>query len=384
MEIKSSELKTNSLTWLKQDVFPLWSSEGIDAKNGGFIEALSKDGKAIHSARRALVQARQIYSFVTAAKLQVFDELLARQKVIAAAQFFDFYLLPSGACLHSVGPDGQPENQDLDLYTQAFALFALANVFEISRDESVKKKALRLLDFLNRERKAVGGGYTEIKNGTIMYQSNPHMHLFEASLYWLMVDSENAVWKTLANELFDLCKNKFIDKQTGALCEHFNEGWLPERTDGRFIFEPGHHYEWSWLLAVYEELTSTPCRELRHSLYSLADKYGLNKSHLAVDEVWSDFTIKKASSRFWPQCERIKAAVKLGAEMPAGQRASFAKSADQALLALNEYFQLDHPGLWQDTRLENGKFTEQAPKASSLYHIINAISEYCLLRPRLD
>lgn len=384
MNTNPQELITNSLNWLKQDVFPLWSTQGIDAKNGGFIEALSKDGKAVHSSRRALVQARQIYSFVTAAKLKVYDTKLAHQKVREAAQFFDFYLQPSGACIHSVKPHGDPDNQDLDLYTQAFALFALANIFEISRDDSSRAKALRLLKYLHQERKALGGGYTEIKSGKIMYQSNPHMHLFEASLYWLMVDPETSEWQTLAHELYDLCKSKFVDKETGALCEHFNEGWTPQRTDGRFIFEPGHHYEWSWLLAIYEELSGVPCKELRHSLYEIADKHGLNQSHLAVDEVWSDFTVKKGSSRFWPQCERIKAAVKLGCEMPSGQRKSFALSADQALVALNGYFQMKTPGLWQDTLQENGEFTDQDPKASSLYHIINAIAEYCSIRPQLD
>lgn len=384
MSTQSDTLKTNSLQWLKKDVFPLWSTQGIDASNGGFVEALTVEGRAQNLSRRALVQSRQIYSFVTAAKLQVYDAELAAQKVQAAARFFDYYILPSGACLHSVKPSGEPENQDLDLYTQAFALFAFANVYELSRDEGTRQKALNLLNYLNVQRRAPGGGYTEIKGGKVFYQSNPHMHLFEASLYWLMVDPSTAAWKTLAHELYELCASKFVDKETGALCEHFQEGWTPERTEGRFIFEPGHHYEWSWLLALYEELTGVVCKDLRHSLYTLADQHGLNDQHLAVDEVWSDFSVKKKSSRFWPQCERIKAAVKLGNEVSPEQRSAFARSADDALVALNRYFDMPTPGLWQDTRLENGEFSQQDPKASSLYHIINAIYEYVQLRPKLD
>ncbi len=383
MNENAQTLIANSLQWLKNDVFPLWSVQGVDAKNGGFVETLSKEGQALNVSRRALVQSRQIYSFVTAAKLEVFETSRALEIVRRSADFLDNYLLPSGACLHSVTPDGQPDNLDVDLYTQAFALFALALIYEVTNNQHIKNKALRLLDYLERERKAPGGGYTEIKSGKVFYQSNPHMHLFEASLHWMTVDPETETWKALSQQLFELCKNKFIDKQTGVLGEHFTEGWAPEKADGRFIFEPGHHYEWSWLMAVYQEISGEDCRDLRHSLYEIADKNGLNQNHLVIDEVWSDFTPKKKSSRFWPQCERIKAAVKLGLESPEEQQASFARSADEALSALNGYLDSPGPGMWQDTRLENSEFTAQDPKASSLYHIINAIYEYKNLRPQL-
>ncbi|HRO67602.1 MAG TPA: AGE family epimerase/isomerase, partial [Pseudobdellovibrionaceae bacterium] len=72
-----------------------------------------------------------------------------------------------------------------------------------------------------------------------------------------------------------------------------------------------------------------------------------------------------------------------GLEVPTDRQAAFALSADQALEALFGYFQTPVKGLWQDARQENGESTKQDPKASSLYHIINAIDEYVTLRPRL-
>jgi mannose-6-phosphate isomerase len=47
------------------------------------------------------------------------------------------------------------------------------------------------------------------------------------------------------------------------------------------------------------------------------------------------------------------------------------------------YLETKKPGLWLDTLTENGTFAEQPVKASSLYHIINALSEYITLRPRV-
>lgn len=384
MNKTGTELISRSENWLRHDVLPLWAEQGIDATSKGFTEALSTDGKALNLPRRALVQARQIYSFQTAAKLKLMDSSKSNAIVLGGVDYLiKNYLQSNGSSIHAVGVDGKPQNLDQDLYTQAFALFAFGCGFEVTRDESYKKHALQLLKYLNTERKAKGGGYTEIKSGKTLYQSNPHMHLFEAALTWLQID-DAPEWKTLANDLFELCRTKFIDPKSGALCEHFNEGWTPQlESNGCFIFEPGHHYEWSWLMAWYQDLSGVDSRFLRHSIYKLADQYGINKNNLAVDEVYSNFTVKKQSSRFWPQCERIKAAVKLGAESSLDTQPGFAKSADQALTALFGYFNLPVKGLWQDMILDNGEFSKQDPKASSLYHIINAIYEYTLIRPKI-
>ena len=377
-------ISDKSLAWLREDVFPLWLKNGIDQSSGSFIESLTIEGKPTDASRRALVQSRQIYSFVTGAKLKSYDHLLTKDIIAKSIQAFSKnYIQKNGSCLHSVNAQGIPQNKDLDLYTQAFALFAFANAYEMSKDAALIDEALNIVSYLKSERRAHGGGYTEIKNNEVMYQSNPHMHLFEAALAWVAIDSSEE-WKELAHELFHLCESKFIDKTTGALCEHFDEGWIPQRTNGHFIFEPGHHYEWAWLMANYQELTGVECELLRHSLYTLADQHGINDKHLAVDEVWSNFTVKKGSSRFWPQCERIKAAVKLGLESSASVQPSFAKSADEAMEALFTYLQTPVKGLWQDVIQENGEFSKQDPKGSSLYHIINAIYEYVMIRPKLQ
>ena len=49
------------------------------------------------------------------------------------------------------------------------------------------------------------------------------------------------------------------------------------------------------------------------------------------------------------------------------------RAADQAFDALFKFFK---GGLWEDQILENGEFKKQPVKASSLYHIVNALSEY--------
>ena len=52
--------------WLVQAAYPLWSTRGIDAGDGGFIEALDRNAVPLAHPRRARVPPRQIYTFAQA------------------------------------------------------------------------------------------------------------------------------------------------------------------------------------------------------------------------------------------------------------------------------------------------------------------------------
>ena len=210
------------------------------------------------------------------------------------------------------------------------------------------------------------------------------MHLFEAAIEWMKIDSAPE-WKKLGLELNSLAKEKFIDIKTGLLAEHFAENWSPYLETNYFIAEPGHHYEWSWLFLQYEKFAGIEASGISIKLYTLAENFGVEKaSGLVYDEITSHFKAHKKSHRFWPQSERIKAALELGLTAPASEQHPFGSSADQALRCLIRYLETTPRGLWYDTILENGQFTSQPAKASSLYHIINAMSEYCQKRPLLQ
>lgn len=384
MNPSANQHVANIKEWLSERVFPLWSTVGYDDRVGAFAENLSMKGEALPTPKRAMVQARQIYAFHAGLKMGVVAEAVARPKILSSAHFLDrAYSQVDGSVINAVDAQRQPSNPHPDLYTQAFALFAWAEAFESTKDVGFKARAKRLLAYLHADRRAPGGGYVENKGAGPLYQSNPHMHLFEAALVWMKVDAQDEGWRALADELVSLCKNHFVTKD-GILAEHFDAEWRPQTENGRYLFEPGHHFEWAWLLKIYDELTGGPHHDLRHHLYRLATEHGVDpERHAAFDEVWSDFKVKKPSSRFWPQTERIKAAVRLGAEQPAAEQANFAREADEAMTALFRYLDTVVPGLWRDTWYPDGSFNDEPARASSLYHIINAMYEYTVYRPQL-
>ena len=90
-------------------------------------------------------------------------------------------------------------------------------------------------------------GRTEMK---LPRRQNPHMHLLEALLA-LHVATGEKNWLRRAGALVDLFKRRFVDPQTGALIEFFAEDWSAAPGDEGRLREPGHQFEWVWLLFEY-------------------------------------------------------------------------------------------------------------------------------------
>lgn len=366
--------------WTRESALPLWLDTGVDWKQGGFFEALGTDGQPLAQNRRAMVQARQIYACRLSLELGWFNEAKTRE---AARLGIDYLMqkfsLPSGAFIHSVTNDGVAANTTLDLYAQAFGLFGLAQAYSIEKESSerqggLKVRAEALVAYLERERRLPEGGFWELQDGRRALEANPHMHLFEAFLAWMEVDPD-PMWRKLASEILELCLDKFIDRESGTLAEHFSDGWTPIRIDGRFVVEPGHQFEWAWLIGRYEKFAKVDVSAARERLFVVSEGAGICESPRVVyDELWNDFEPKMKSARFWPQCERIKAATQF--VVPGHPLKETAESAmEEATANLLTYFGTKTPGLWHDKLEEDGSFKSEPARASALYHIFGAISE---------
>jgi mannose-6-phosphate isomerase len=158
-----------------------------------------------------------------------------------------------------------------------------------------------------------------------------------------------------------------------VLLEYFAEDWSPHADPAKAdVFEPGHHFEWVWLLDEYERLSGDDLRPWRDRLYAVARDHGVAKDGLVYDELGADMSVRKSSHRVWPHTEAIKAAA---ARHAAGDAAAlpFARAAARGLL---DHF-LDRPfaGGWVDHVDEaHAPLVDYVP-ASSLYHLFFAAAE---------
>ncbi len=377
--VMNSERKKRCIDWLSQRAFPLWFEKG--RAGSSFHEGLDYHGQPKLGIQRCMIQWRQVYCFTVAHQLNAFPREKCLTAVAQAAEFIDqHYSLPSGGFAHAIDSERKQSMAYADLYNQAFSLFGLACTYSLTKDNRWKSRAIRLLDYLERERVAPAGGFTETDGSTEKYESNPHMHLFEALLAWQEIAPDSR-WHRVAEQIGKLCRQKFIDPQSGFLAEHFQQNWLPIREGKGFVAEPGHHFEWSWLFSWAESLGVITEAPEKFALFAKANEFGICPTrHCIVDEIYSDGSVKKATARYWPPCEKVKAAVRLGSVSSGEQQQKYFAEADSALDLLFRYLDTPLPGLCWDVLQEDNFFSPHPPRASSLYHIVNAMKEYLQFR----
>jgi mannose-1-phosphate guanylyltransferase/mannose-6-phosphate isomerase len=346
--------------WLFGAALPLWWAVGADHEGWGYFERIDLDGRPTADPRRARVQARQTYVYATAGTLGWSGpwRTAARHGLDGLASR---YQRPDGLYRTLVAPDGQPADQTALLYDQAFALLALASVQALNASAGAEASAL--LDRVEASYRHPPGGFREA--GGPPYQSNPHMHLLEACLAWIEAGG-GARWEALASEVVDLALARFIDPVGGYLREFFAADWSPAPGDAGAVVEPGHQFEWAWLLERWARMTGDNRAAVAARRLFAVGRRGIDAVRgVAVDTLSPELRITDPRARLWPQTERLKAALILQDEPEA--RASAA--------SLWRYIELETPGLWRDKFRADGSFAEEPAPASSLYHLVAAIAE---------
>jgi mannose-1-phosphate guanylyltransferase/mannose-6-phosphate isomerase len=346
--------------WLGEAALPLWAGAGVDPVGGLFQEILSVAGDPIAAPRRARAQARQVFVFASAVAAGYGDRWLPVAR-IGWDRFVRVYRRPDGLFINRAAADGTPVDIGVDIYEQAFALLAMAALQAADPSAGdLSSEAERTLAAL-QDRRVAGGGFRE--SGAHPYQANCHMHLFESALAW--EPAGGPVWAALSDELAGLAMSKFIDPETGALREFFDEGWAALRGEGGLV-EPGHQFEWAWLLERWgvargDAAARTAARRLFANGLRGVDPV----REVAVNALWDDFSVRDGSARLWPQTEHLKAAVVLGDEA----------QALRAARGLAQYLDTPARGAWRDKLLVDGSFVEEPAPATSFYHLMVAVLE---------
>ncbi|MGE4220092.1 MAG: AGE family epimerase/isomerase [Alphaproteobacteria bacterium] len=353
---------------LFDDTLPIWRDRGVDPGRG-FHERLDLSLQPVTAlGKRALVQARQIYVFSHMALLGLVDGAEA-----AATAGLDFLLAhyrhPEGGWRHRVAADGAPMDDARNLYDQAFAIFAMAWHHRAFRDPRALPAAEETLAFLDATLVHPAGGYREGLDADGAFQSgprrqNPHMHLLEATLA-LYETTGDARYRERAAALVDLFRRRFLVE--GSLREYLTDDLVPAAGEAGRQVEPGHHFEWVWLLHEHARLTGDAT--VRHEadiLYRFALAHGLDAaSGEAIDMVDAGGRPLKRRRRIWPQTEAIKAHA---AQALAGDDAAPARLQAQCAALLRDHFATP-PGTWHEHLDEAGTpFLDHLP-ATSLYHL---------------
>ncbi|MBD9483548.1 AGE family epimerase/isomerase [Pseudomonas sp. PDM14] len=337
-------------------IVPLWQGPGWNAELALPYEALDAAHRPLPVQRyRAMACARQLYLFSSLIDQPAFPA--ARERAAALFQSLQrhFHDAKHGGWFYSIDPHGAPLDTSKDLYTHAFVIFACAHYWARVRDaqiEAVLDEALALL----HSRFADGRGLYEASlardwssRGTGPLQ-NPLMHLAEALLAVLAAREDSAVQRTLL-ALVDALQARFIEPDHGLMLEK-------PRGAADNWFEPGHQFEWFFLLQSSPLLRGTPLHASLEQAFVYAEQVGVRADGGVLAMLAADGTPRDSSQRIWAQAEYIRALTL----RPHGDA-----RVQQQLQVLHTRFL--HAGGWHESLDGEGRLSRPDMPSTTPYHL---------------
>ncbi|MEN5092880.1 AGE family epimerase/isomerase [Pseudomonas protegens] len=340
-------------------IVPLWQGPGWNPQLALPYEALDAEHQPLPPQRyRAMACARQLYLFS-----QLIGDAAAPFAEERAAALFrslqrHFHDAEHGGWFYSIDPEGAPLDRRKDLYTHAFILFACAHYWAKVREplvESVLNAALEVV----AQRFTRGDGLYEaslaedwsvLGSGPLQ---NPLMHLAEAFLAILAVREDTAVQAALL-ELCQAMQQQFIDPQHGVMLEKplgAVDNW----------FEPGHQFEWYFLLDSSPLLRSSPLHASLSRAFAFTEQLGVDPQSGAVCamlELQPEAPVKDATQRIWAQAEYLRALT---------LRADSQAPLLRQLKALHAHFL--HAGGWNECLDASGAVSRRDMPSTTPYHL---------------
>lgn len=348
-------------------IVPLWQGPGWNPALALPFEALDARHQPLPVQRyRAMACARQLYLFSSL----IGQVPAAEQRAAALFRSLQqhFHDAEHGGWFYSIDAQGAPLDKRKDLYTHAFIIFACAHYWAKVREplvESVLNAALSVV----AERFASGDGlyqasldqdWSSLGSGPLQ---NPLMHLAEAFLATLAVREDSPVQGALS-ALCEAMQRRFIDPQTGVMLEKplgAVDNW----------FEPGHQFEWFFLLESSPLLRGTALHGSLDRAFAFTEDCGVDPQTGAVAamlDLQATAQPRDATQRIWAQAEYLRALTL----RPASQA-----SLRRQLLALQQHFL--HPAGWNECLDAAGKVSRQDMPSTTPYHLAtcySGLSEY--------
>lgn len=370
--------------WMDRYALPYWASTGYDEHRQVCRERLALNGAvADPEFRRTRALARQVYVYSHAQLMGWNGPATKVAKTTLDYMVKHCWQGRDKGWVRRVDVDGKVMDATPDLYDQAFALFALGWRYRATSEDAHLDLADETLDFVVQHMRAPDGlGYLEeVPTVSRARCQNPHMHLLEA-LIVLAQSGRSDRYLKLATEIVDLYETRVVDASNGALREFFGPGWTMQDTPEGHVTEPGHQFEWAWILNEFEKAGGRPVGALISRLFYFAERYGVDpKTGLTYDQVSDKGRLLKGSFRSWPQTETLKALLAMGER---SGRFDLDRIAEVTKNVLELYLAREPRGIWIDQLNCDREGTSTFTPSTTLYHIFLAFAELRRLEPLIQ
>lgn len=334
-------------------IVPLWEGPGWNTELQLPFEALDDHQRPLPPQRyRAMACARQLFLFTCLGERPGAE---ARAAALFASLDQYFADPEHGGWFYSVDARGKPSDTRKDLYTHAFVLFACAHYQRRQpRAVTTVKNALATV-----QRFAIDDGlYTACLDrewGSLGEPplQNPLMHLAEAFLATLATSPSETTQAALIalcdgmhHRFYDPAHQVLLEKPTGSL-----ENW----------YEPGHQFEWYYLLASSPCLARHPLTADMAAALARSEAQGLRDGAVCAS-LAADGELLDGTRRIWAQAEYLRALSLLPDR---------AASLTLQLSALQTHFL--RPEGWYECRDATGAVSRHDMPSTTPYHLYTCL-----------
>ncbi len=244
---------------LKGNILSFWSEKMVDDMNGGFYGRI--DGNDILDAeanKGIILNARILWAF--SAAFQEYQDPIYLNNAKRAYHYIADHFIDhdNGGVYWMVDFMGMPADTKKQIYALAFVIYAFAEYYKITRQQSVLDASIELFELVEKYSfDKDNHGYLEAfdqnwnllddlrlseKENNDAKTMNTHLHILEAYTNLYRVWSDETLKRQL-ELLILLFLEKFIS-ESGHFHLFFNENWQLKST--KFSF--GHDIEGAWLL----------------------------------------------------------------------------------------------------------------------------------------
>jgi N-acylglucosamine 2-epimerase len=145
---RAAELRETYRAALFDDVIPWWMKHSLDREYGGYYSQLARDGQPFATNKYMWMNGRQVWMLS-----HLYNTHQPNPDWLAAAKLGADFMLkhaftPEGTMHFRLTRDGKSLSEVLSVYTEVFAVIALAEYSKAGGDEALWQRNLRMYDFL--------------------------------------------------------------------------------------------------------------------------------------------------------------------------------------------------------------------------------------------
>ncbi len=240
-----TELKEFYYNELFENTLPFWTSRCVDAKNGGYLTYLDREGNVMSTDKNGWVHGRMTWLFA-----RIYNEYKREPQWLELAEtgynfLKDHIIDPDGRGWFQVTEKGTPVRRRRYLFVETFAVIAFAEYYRATGEKEALDLALKVLDLIFRL----------MKSGTVP-KFEPSVQTRGHSLTMIMISvlqnlrtcHPEGDYKDLIDTQIDEIFRYFIHPDKKVLLETVGmNGEFIDTPSGRTV-NPGHAIETAWFI----------------------------------------------------------------------------------------------------------------------------------------